>query len=60
MEIFTIRFRGYSANKEFVWKYLRSDLGGTNTGKLLIMTTYLASKVYCLLSFCYFVLIEAI
>ena len=50
MEIFTIRFRGYSANKEFVWKYLRSDLGGTNTGKLLI----------CLLSFCYFVLIEAI
>ena len=36
----------------------RSDLEGTNTGKFLIIMTYLASKVYCRLSFCHFVLIS--
>ena len=40
MEIFAIRFRGYGANKEFVWKYLRSDLGGTAQIKSLYGNIY--------------------
>ena len=36
------------------WKYLPSGLGGRNTGNVLNKMAYLASKVYCLFSVCFF------
>ena len=52
-----LRNSGHGENVEFVWEHLRPDLEGTNTGKFLIIMAYLASKVYCLLSGFFFVLI---
>ena len=53
-----LRNSGHGANIRICMEYLRSGLGGVNTGKFLIKMTYLASKVYFLLSVCYFVLIS--